>query len=1311
MEPKDHYHQLLTEASECHQRGDLHQAINLYNRLTTEFPGEAEPIHRLALIALAKGSLQESLPLLQKAIQLNPNDPIYHVNYGEALYRSGQIEKAQMAFENSRKINPDFTEATKKLTKVFRKKGDFDSAIRINEELKVRQPGNTEVAFQLGTIYLETGQLTNAEKSLSECLRQKPDHAKALNNLGIIYQEREQWDQAISCYLKASEADPKLRDSAKNLALIYQKIGYYEKSKITLTELAKSTGDPLLEWSSELITPDIFDSEAHIQTFRRSLETLISKKKGIPKIQVGDLTDCAIQPPSILIYNGMDDKDFKVRYAELFNGIPQVKLPGNKNQKPNIGFVVTHGHEGVFMKCMRGIIEHISKEKFDVTIVCSFPTGASVLQTKIKNSGVNFLQLPKDFEQAVRIVAAQNFDFLHFWEVGTDAVNYFLPFFRTARFQAASWGWPTTSGIPQMDFFISSEHLDEPTFQANYSEQLVRFRKIPTYYYRPALPEKFTSRKEIGLPEGRVYLCIQNIRKIQPSFDSIVLEILQRDQEGTVVMLGDKMPAITEALAKRLKTSLGEDLMQRVRILPRLDSGSYFSAIRHADVILDTTCYTGGGNTTYDCFALGACVVTLEGDLHRARFTSAAYRQIGITDLITKDTESFIIKCLEVAQNPHLRKDIGARILENSHKVFEDMEAVRELENFMLQITGKTASENPDEDWQTVRSGVSGLINAGSIKEALSTCVQYVNDHRDHLDSRLLMASILFDIKDIKGFQTVIDQCLKNFKTADSLSNIADFISKYNFHKEAISIYQQSLDLDPDHFGSLTNLGGQYLEKKEFLKAIEYSEKATQVKNDFFGTYLNLGLAYENLDRMVEAKRSLIRASELAKNPFIQLHAETLVPNVFHSKGEIDSFYQGLTETLQNFSIPQEPVTPGQLVQGFATPTFNLNFLGRDEAPIRVLWGQLYDKVIQPFRCEWTNAKPKIGFLVTMNHVGIFNKAMGGILDHMDMDKYDYYIFCHAGSSNLKLSERFSHKKINIVPMAPDLEHMLSTIHKYQIDLLYHWEHGSDTMNYFVPFYKPAKRQMLSWGSTFTSGTERMDCYLSSKLLETETSIKRYSEPYVHLLSTLPTYYYPQASGKTFRKEDFKLPADKFWYVCPQNLLKIHPDFDAFLLGVMKGAKDAILVFLDDQKIAPILQRRFSKTLNEIEDQVYFIPKMEHQDYSGFLSVSDVSLDPPYFSGTNTSFDCLEVSLPVVAFPGDSQKALYTKAMYDIMGIDGLVAQSKEEYIEIARRLYSDASFLAGKKKEITSRKDILFQNETVVKEFEDLIEKLLEQG
>ena len=264
-------------------------------------------------------------------------------------------------------------------------------------------------------------------------------------------------------------------------------------------------------------------------------------------------------------------------------------------------------------------------------------------------------------------------------------MNYFLPFFRTAPVQCATWGWPITSGVPEIDYYLSCGLLEPPDAQAHYSEELVLFKQLPSYYFRPPVPEPLRPRAAFGLgSRDNLYLCTQNLRKVHPEMDALIGEILRKDTQGRMLFIQDGQPGVTDLLRKRLQRTI-PDVSDRIQFLARLPEVDYLNVVALADVILDSLHYCGGANTSYDAFAAGTPMITLPTEFHRGRYTAAAYRQMGVETLIASSAQEYVDLAVRVATEVDFRAQVSAEILENNDILFEDGDAVVELADFLVR--------------------------------------------------------------------------------------------------------------------------------------------------------------------------------------------------------------------------------------------------------------------------------------------------------------------------------------------------------------------------------------------------------------------------------------------------------------------------------------------------------------------------------------------------------------------------------------------------------------------------------------------------
>src|SRR5205085_2242181 len=128
-------------------------------------------------------------------------------------------------------------------------------------------------------------------------------------------------------------------------------------------------------------------------------------------------------------------------------------------------------------------------------------------------------------------------DLILYPDIGMDPFTYFLAFARLAPVQCTTWGHPVTTGIPAMDYFLSTDYFETEEAELHYSERLVRLKDaaFPGCYSRPELPLRPGS--SVGFDRGRrVYFCPQRLFKHHPDFDVLIAGILQQDPGGEVVL-------------------------------------------------------------------------------------------------------------------------------------------------------------------------------------------------------------------------------------------------------------------------------------------------------------------------------------------------------------------------------------------------------------------------------------------------------------------------------------------------------------------------------------------------------------------------------------------------------------------------------------------------------------------------------------------------------------------------------------------------------------------------------------------------------
>jgi predicted O-linked N-acetylglucosamine transferase (SPINDLY family) len=282
-------------------------------------------------------------------------------------------------------------------------------------------------------------------------------------------------------------------------------------------------------------------------------------------------------------------------------------------------------------------------------------------------------------------VADQGLDILFYPDLGMDPFTYTLAFTRLAPVQCVTWGHPVTTGIPGMDFYLSSQDLETEDGDKHYTEKLIRLATPAVYYSRPARPSSPKGRGSFGLPEkGHVYACPQTPFKFHPDFDGVLGGILRRDPEGILVLVESRYPTWRDLLWQRFERTL-PDVRQRIHFVPRLGRPDFLSLLAIADVLLDPI-HFGGGNTSFEGLGLGIPIVTLPSNFLRGRITYALYRKMGLMDCVASSPEDYIERAVHLGTDPAWRTTVRKQIQEKCGVLFEDAAAVHALEDFFQKV-------------------------------------------------------------------------------------------------------------------------------------------------------------------------------------------------------------------------------------------------------------------------------------------------------------------------------------------------------------------------------------------------------------------------------------------------------------------------------------------------------------------------------------------------------------------------------------------------------------------------------------------------
>jgi Flp pilus assembly protein TadD len=199
---------LLGEAMDCHQRGDLARADELYAQVLAARPDQAQALRLRGILARERGELSLSGALLSRAAAAAGHDPRPVDELALTRLAAGDLPGAETALRDALERDPGYQRARANLGALLQYRGRLTDAIDCHRQVLAAAPGDLEVRCNLANTLVDAGR---GDEALAECavgLEQAPDHPALLAARGAILVALERYPEALETLQRAVARNP-----------------------------------------------------------------------------------------------------------------------------------------------------------------------------------------------------------------------------------------------------------------------------------------------------------------------------------------------------------------------------------------------------------------------------------------------------------------------------------------------------------------------------------------------------------------------------------------------------------------------------------------------------------------------------------------------------------------------------------------------------------------------------------------------------------------------------------------------------------------------------------------------------------------------------------------------------------------------------------------------------------------------------------------------------------------------------------------------------------------------------------------------
>jgi predicted O-linked N-acetylglucosamine transferase (SPINDLY family) len=651
--------QRLSEAAACFRNGDGSHAERLLERAVSEYPSNPRVLTAWGHFLKNRRRYAEAVPVLRRAALLMPDSAAHWCDLGAACQDNEDVAGALEAYRRVIAIDPRRWEVYLNLGRLLEIQKDYEQSERSYRLCVEIRPDGAMAWAGLGRVSMERGRLEDSAAAYLASLRLQPA-AETYCDLAQTLLLQSRHDAALDAARQAIHLNPRLAlahcHAGKALfkfeALIEARREY---------EAALAADPNCVEAMAGMagIAAQLCRQEESVAWYVRTMERQPGRRGTHSGLLFTLATGCAASHQEIL--------EAHQGWARMHGaGVPAFRHSPEQEdpaRKLRIGFVSGDLFDHPVRFFVSPIFRGLDRQQFSV--VCYANSSNRDLATaQLRALADQWCEcVTMEDDQLAQRIRDDRIDILV--DLSGHTMGNRLPVFlrKPAPLQVTYLGYPDTTGLPAMDYWITDWVLHPPDTRHLTTERIWRLPRCWVIYEPPADAPDLADRGHGG---PLTFLTFNALQKVGAESIALWARVLAALPDSRLLvrargMYGPlEMAIVTERLAGAGVSP------ERVTLMGRLRSrNEHLALYGEGDIALDTTPYCGG-TTTAEALWMGVPVVTLPGERMVSRMSASMLTSAGLEELIARDADDFVRIAVELAQDAprraRLRRELRPRL-------------------------------------------------------------------------------------------------------------------------------------------------------------------------------------------------------------------------------------------------------------------------------------------------------------------------------------------------------------------------------------------------------------------------------------------------------------------------------------------------------------------------------------------------------------------------------------------------------------------------------------------------------------------------
>ena len=682
--------ELLTRGLSLHRKGDFDGAIKKYRAVLAVDPLNPDALHLMGVVFRQRGDNDAAIDFLIKACAARPSNKQFLIDCGDSLVEKkshgaalvyyekalsidpldaqtlfktaaarrgeGNLDAALADLQKALLIRPDYFEALCNCAEILRSKRDHAQALSCMERALALKP-----QFALG--HNAAGQLCeklgNSEKALyhyREAVGLDESCAEAHNNLGNALCGRGDYNAAIASYQRALTLRTDFFEAYYNLGNCLRETNHFDEAIGCFQAALKLRPDSVPALSNYAEALQVIGRIDEAQKLYSTIQTRLGKRypQAYDNLLLCMNYDFAHTPRRIF--------EEHARFGTIFGAAK--KAPRHANVKDplrtlRIGYVSPDFCDHPVSRFIEPLLTRHDRERHEIfCYACAArPDGVSRRMQALTLTWRDIHGIAD--EQAVGMIGDDRIDILVDL-AGHTAGNRLSVFAqRPSPISVSYCGYPNTTGLTEVDYYVTDACLDPDEDASLYTERLVRLPNCFCCYMPP--PNAPDVNDVPALQNGHItFGSLHPLTRLNGQVIDLWSEVLRAVPTAHLRIVRDTLigSAMQRLLARFSEQGINP---QRIDLRHEVPAHGHLTLFHDIDISLDTFPWSGH-TTACESLWMGVPVVTLYGDRHAGRMAATIARTAGLPDWVASTREEYCAIAQAAARSLDELKSLRGRL-------------------------------------------------------------------------------------------------------------------------------------------------------------------------------------------------------------------------------------------------------------------------------------------------------------------------------------------------------------------------------------------------------------------------------------------------------------------------------------------------------------------------------------------------------------------------------------------------------------------------------------------------------------------------